>query len=193
MNGNRTVPPARITVFSQAEVNDDEAEAFYQLYERAFAPLRTLAAARQELTRSEFLDEMRDARVVKLVARREDGQPLGLATLATDLACVPWISPEFFAARYPRHAARNALYYVGAILAEREARRGGAVESLIDSITQRVMDDDAICLYDICGYNDGHLSLHARIESRAGTIVPVTSERLDVQTYYATYEVGATP
>lgn len=193
MRTNEIARPVGTTLTIQTEVDGDEAQAFYRLYARAFAPLRTVAAARQELTREEFLDEMQDVTVLKLVARGDDGRPLGLATLATDLSCVPWISPEFFTLRYPSHAARGALYYVGCILATREARGGGTVATLIDAITRRVVDDDAICLYDVCGHNDEHLRLKDRFESRATQLAPVTTDRLDSQIYYAIYPVPAAP
>ena len=64
------------------------------------------------LTRTEFFTQMSDAggQVHGLGA---DGQPIGMITLTRHLESVPWISPEYFAARYPDQWARNAVYYLG--------------------------------------------------------------------------------
>ena len=162
-----------------------EVEGFYQMYERAFGPLRALAAARQVLTREEFFAEMADPRVTKYIARDPAGRALGVATLATDLECLPWISPEFYAAQFPELAARKALYFVGFILVDPGSRGRGAVATMIDAITLRVRDEKALCLFDMCRFNDQHLQLPDRIRDRSELYYPVRTEVLDTQTYYA--------
>ena len=182
-----------VALTASTVVDPREAEEFYLMYERAFGPLRTRAAARQVLTRDEFFEEMRDERVTKYVARDADGRALGMATLATDLACLPWISPEFYAARFPDLAARKALYFVGFILVDPGVRGRGAVATMIDAITLRVRDEKALCLFDMCRFNDQHLRLPDRIKDRSELYYPVRTEILDTQTYYATGPAAGWP
>ena len=96
------------------------------LYRPAFEPLKVRSAARQVLTRGEFLEQMRDERVDKYVAWENGSEPIGMITLTRHLESVPWISPDYFAARYPEHWARNAIYYIGFILAHPRNRRPGS-------------------------------------------------------------------
>ena len=107
------------------------AEALYRLYRPAFEPLKVRSAARQVLTRSEFFDQMRDDRVDKYVAWENGAEPIGMITLTRHLESVPWISPEYFAARYPEHWARNAIYYLGFILAHPRNRTARFLETIV--------------------------------------------------------------
>ena len=65
------------------------------------------------LTRAEFFAQMGDERIDKYVAWEADGEPIGMITLTRHLESVPWVSPEYFAARFPEQWARNAVYYLG--------------------------------------------------------------------------------
>lgn len=170
----------RITV--EPAIDDAAIGTFYRLYLAAFEPLRTLAAARHVLTADEFAAEMRDPRIDKYVVWDDADEPVALTTLATDLAAVPWISPEHLTARYPEHAARNAIYYLGVTLVH-PSRGRGAFALTTDAVTGRLTADRAVCGYDVCAANDaGHVGRYlARLFQRD----QVSLERLDVQTYYA--------
>ncbi len=166
----------------ESTIDDTAIETFYRLYLAAFEPLRTRAAARHVLTAEEFAADMRDPRIDKYVVRDDAGDPVGLTTLATDLAAVPWISPEHLAARYPEHAARGAVYYLGVTLVH-PTRGRGAFALATEAVTRRRTEDRAVCGYDVCAVNDaGHLGRSlAKIFQRDR----VSLQRMDVQTYYA--------
>ncbi|MET7769618.1 hypothetical protein [Nocardia sp. NPDC005366] len=185
-------PEVRVTV--ETAIPDDRIEMFYRLYEEAFGPLRTKAIARQVLHREEFREEMTDPRVLKYVARTEAGEPIGLTTLTRHLETVPWISPEYFAARYPEHAARNAIYYAGFTLVAPSARQGAAFHAMIKSVVQVMVAERAAVGWDICSYNNTQLSfadsIRAVLDEQANVEVAVE----DSQTYYTAQftEDGAT-
>ncbi|WP_239476739.1 hypothetical protein [Nocardia arizonensis] len=169
----------------ETTITEDRIEMFHRLYEEAFGPLRTKAIARQVLHRSEFREEMIDPRVQKYVARTGDGEPIGVTTLTRHLETVPWISPDYFAARYPEHAARNAIYYAGFTLVAPSARQGAAFHAMIKSVVQVLVAQRAAVGWDICSYNNTELSfadsIRAVLDEQAN--VEVTVE--DSQTYYA--------
>ncbi len=161
--------------------------SFYDLYLEAFDPMRTLAAARHVLSAGEFADEMADPRIDKYVTWDEDGTPVALTTLVTDLSAVPWISPEFLTTRYPRRAAGGTLYYLGYALAGPRGRRGYARTAAM--LGERMAAEGAVLGWDICAYNDGRRfgAGLLRLIGRSGGSV----ERVDVQTYYAIEFAGA--
>ena len=65
------------------------------------------------LTRDEFFDHLADPRVDKYVAWQSASEPVGITTLTKHLDALPWISAEYYAARYPEEWSRNAVYYLG--------------------------------------------------------------------------------
>lgn len=165
-------------------IHPDHQERFYELYLEAFGPLQRLAPARQVLHRTEFLQEMTDPRVLKYVVWNEAGEPVALSTLTSDLATVPWISPEYFAVRYPEHTARRAVYYWGFALSQPSRRSSSAFRQILVAIVAKMAREKAVCAYDICGFNNTELHFADRVESVASRFAEVTVEALDNQTYY---------
>ena len=148
--------------------------------------MRTRAAARHVLHREEFDEEIADPRVLKLLAHDHEGKPAGLTTLATDLRAVPWVSPEYFAARYPEHAAENRIYYVGFTLTHPARRSSRVFIDMIDALVARLAADRVVCAYDVSRWNDDSLHFANNLRRRLERTQNVTVETIDVQTYYAT-------
>lgn len=158
---------------------------FHALYETAFAPLRTRAMARQVLTAEEFSQQMTNAGVLKYVAWTRDGEPVGMAALTNQLSTVPWISPEFFAARYPEHSAREAVWYFNFLLAHPSQRRTRFLDHLVAVGVDALLEQRALLAYDMCSYNDHELGLGHHASEIARRATGVGPERVDVQNYYA--------
>lgn len=141
------------TVATATTVDTGTAEALWDLYRGAFAALEHRAAARQLLTRSEFALEVLDSRVRKYLARTTDGRVVGLCTLSTDLETVPWISPEFYRARYPAHVARQAVFYCGLAMVDPDARSSRAFPDLVAALARDVAAVDGVLAADMCRFN----------------------------------------
>ncbi|WP_107658879.1 hypothetical protein [Nocardia suismassiliense] len=171
-------------------IPDDQIALFQGLYEEAFGPLRTKAIARQVLHPEEFRAEMVDPRVNKHVARLESGEPIGMTTLTKHLDTVPWISPEYFIARYPEHAARDAIYYAGFTLVAPSARHGSAFHAMIESVVQVLVADRAAVGWDICSYNNTRFSFADSIRVMAEEQANVEIVVEDSQIYYAARFTG---
>lgn len=174
-----------IDITIEATIAEAEIDLFHDLYEHAFAPLRTRAIARQVLHRNEFREEMADPRVSKIIARGASGEPVGLTTLTRNLDTVPWISPEYFAARFPQHADRNAIYYAGFTLVTSTARHGVAFHAMISTVVQVLAADRAVVGWDICAYNNSQFSFADALRSAVGEQANVEVAVEDSQTYYA--------
>jgi hypothetical protein len=164
-------------------VTDAPAEALYRLYRPAFEPLKVRSAARQVLTRSEFLEQMRDDRVDKYVAWENDTDPIGMITLTRSLESVPWISPEYFAARYPDQWSRNAIYYLGIILAHPRNHTARFLDTIVRLSLEPLADERALIAYDMC-----HYIASRRLAERVAAVVReytgIEAEELDRQLYY---------
>ena len=176
----------RADVSFEPTVAGHTAERFWELYLTAFEPLRTRAAARHVLHRAEFDEEMRDPRILKLLAHDARGEAVGLTTLATDLAAVPWVSPEFFAERYPEHAARGAIWYIGFTLAHPGRRSTRTFRDMIDALVAHLAEHRVVCAYDVSRFNDDSLRFADNLRRRLERTQDVTVETVDRQTYYAT-------
>jgi hypothetical protein len=173
----------RITI--ETDVDATTAEHYYELYRETFGELETLAVARQLLHREEFLEEMHDPRVHKYVAWDNAGRPIGLSTLTNDLETVPWISPAYFRHHYPEQAAREAVYYIGFVLVEREHRKSHVFQTMIHAMGEVLVAANAVVGWDICAHNDDSFSFGehaARVLGRSGEVTVTTIDR---QTYYA--------
>jgi hypothetical protein len=162
-----------------------EAERLYELYHGAFAPMATLSAVRQVLRRDEFLAEMADPRMEKLVARDTAGEAVGITIITADLGAVPWISPEFFAARYPAHAARGAIYYIAFSLAHRDVRGSHAYVAMLDALLLRLTQERAVCVYDICAHNNVTMRYADNLRRRANRYAVAVETVMDTQTFYS--------
>ncbi|MEU7214406.1 hypothetical protein [Nocardia iowensis] len=186
--GLAPMKPFHVTI--EGKIPDDRIDVFQRLYEEAFGPLRTKAIARQVLHPDEFRAEMIDPRVDKHVARLESGEPVGVTTLTKHLDTVPWISPHYFTARYPEHAARDAIYYVGFTLVTPSARQGLAFHAMIKSVVQVLVAERAAVGWDICSYNNTRFSfadsIRAVLDKQANVEVVVE----DSQIYYAARFTG---
>lgn len=170
----------------------ERAEELYPRYEDSFAGLREAAAARHVLTLSEFVEELADPRIDKWVATSEvDGSFLGLSTLARDLEAVPWASPGYYTARYPEHAARNAIWYLGFTMTPQAGQRAGVFATMLTAMMEAAVEHRVIVAWDMCAANVAS-GLNAAIMAQLADGAGASSTQVDVQTYYsADFSVGS--
>jgi len=164
--------------------------SFWALYEESFGPLRIRAAARQVLTEDEFSAELDDPTTWKYVALDSSGEPAGLATLTDDVSTMPWISPEYFAHRYPHESKRGAVFYIGVLLVRPDMRGHAVFARTVTCMAERVTAARGVAAFDFCGYNDQDLRLGsatAKILSRENAF---EVSAVDVQTYYVARATG---
>lgn len=179
-----------MTVTCVREAPAELVARFWPLYEEAFGPLRTQAAARQVLTVHEFAEEFSDARVWKYLAWDEAGRPIGMTTLTDDLDSIPWISADYYAARYPRQWARRGVFYLGFTLADPTLGNARIFWSLLKACTLRVAEREGICAWDICGHNDASIGFGAGIARMLPRLADFEVAEIDKQTYYAAHFGG---
>lgn len=172
----------RITL--ESAIEEATARRFLRLYQETFGPMATKAVARQVLHDDEFLAEMVDPRVEKYLAWDDRGEVVAMCTLTRHLETVPWISPEYFAHHYPEATARDAVYYLGFILVDEAHRRAHLFSELIDTVTRRIVAEDAVCAWDICDYNNRVLGLSDALRGLFNRVAETEVVAVDTQTYY---------
>lgn len=178
--------PTRVTI--ERELDEAGVEEWWPVYEAAFIPMRTRAAARHLLSREEFAEEMADSRIMKLLAWDEQGSAVAMTTIATDLAAVAWISPAFYTTRYDEAFRRGSLWYVGYTLAHPAARRTTAFVDMLDALIDLLSTNRVTVGCDISRFNKLTLKFVDHLFERSSRTVDVVATEVDVQTYYtATY------
>ncbi len=168
-------------------------EEFLELYRSAFSPLDTLAAGRQALTDDEFRAELVEESVLKFVGRNDDDRPVAMAIMATDLATLPWISPAFWQARYPEQFARNAIFYVGALLVAPEAQGSMWFHRLLRETIIYAAERRGVGAIDVCRYNAQSVDIPRAVAKVSRSLTDVAIEEVDTQTYWAFVYDGLKP
>lgn len=174
--------PVRITVATDLDV--ETATRYHQLYVETFGDLQNRAVARQLLHEHEFMEEMHDPRVSKYLAWDGD-EVIGLTTLTNHLETVPWIEPRYFAHHYPEQWARDAVYYLGFTLVKKTRREGHVFQAMIAAATRLILDERAVCAWDMCYYNDEELGLGPAIQRMLDEHTDLQVAPIDRQTYFA--------
>jgi hypothetical protein len=172
----------RVTLEKEADYTT--ARRYYELYVATFGDLETKAAGRQLLHEDEFLAEMLDPRVHKYVAWDEDDVAIGMTTLTTDLETVPWVSPEYFAHRYPEHHARGAIYYLGFTLVHPDYRNTHVLHAMLTYMSHGVVANQGVVGWDMCQANEDR-GLSSGAARLLATFGEVSIESVDRQTYFA--------
>lgn len=174
-------PPVDVTV--ELVIEGEEAEKLWETYRVNFAPLGELAALQHVFSREEILDELADPRIQKIVGW-EGAEPVGLGMVTNELECVPQMSPEFLRARYPEHAARNAIYY-GILVAVSSPHRGLTLFNRVyTTLWQIAAADDGVLAFDICKFNRDAFDADSLID-RIASNFPDSSVRVaDQQTWW---------
>ena len=179
-------PRPRGRVDLVAAVPAQVAEEFRVIYRAAFEPLMAKAPARQWLTDDEFMHDMEDPSVIKFVCRtQDDDEIVALGIMSTDLSTVPWISEPYYAARFPEHYERKAIYYFGAMLVRPERQGGPWAKYLMDHFFHFLAERQGIGAFDCCGFNTDTVNLPDLVSRVGHRVVQLDLETLDRQTYYA--------
>ena len=105
--------------------------------------------------------------------------------MSPNLATVPWISPQYFQARFPDHMARRTRCSTSGACWSREPERAGPWAVLVlEEAVRRVTEAGGVAIFDCCAHNvDRKLpELIARVARR---ICVLETAELEPQRYFA--------
>jgi hypothetical protein len=174
----------RTHVTRQLVIEGDAAEAIWEMYEEAFAPLDELAAQRHLWTREEVLAELANPAIVKFVGWSGD-YPVGLAMITNELELVPMISPAFLRRRFPEQAARNAIFY-GIVIFVRNGFRGKTLFARLSALMgQETALHGGVVLFDVCSHNREHRAVDHNLGRLAGPFRNSSMTLIDQQSWFA--------
>lgn len=91
----------------------DEIDTAWRLYSKRFEPLAAQALQRHVMYQHEFHYLCQDTSVQKWRAFDETDELRAFATFTNILTAMPLISPQYFAARWPKQYAENRIWYCG--------------------------------------------------------------------------------
>ena len=166
---------------------DDEHGMHWELYQRAFAEMRTMAVQRHVMHRPEFDAMLADPRVTKYVVHDAVRTRLsGLATMTNQLDAAPLISPDYFAHHYPDSVAAGILWYVSFVAVDPDYQGTGTMGLIIGEMCQQVGPTGGMICLDIAEQNEEVHHLPAAIDRIGNTFAPgVVKRRLDSQVFWA--------
>jgi predicted GNAT superfamily acetyltransferase len=171
----------RVTI--ERTMGPGDAEALLGLYRASIAPLDEVAAGVQSFADDDFLEQLRNESVLKLVGRDRRGRPEALCLIATDLSDVPWISSAFFAARFPEQYERGVIYYIASVVVQPDNQGAGWAYALMKEVTRVVAESDGIAAFDCCSYNNDVIpELAFRVSTQ---FCDVEALEVDAQRFYA--------
>ncbi len=127
---------------------------------------------------------MSDLRIVKYTVWRSEDEPVALATVTNDLEAVTWVSPDFFAARYPEHAARGAIYYLGMAMVAPQRGQFRLLERVVRQLAAACVASRGVLAYDVCAFNDSTVQFRAPGRGCAAADRTGQVDVADTQTYY---------
>lgn len=173
-----------LSITIETVLDAETVELFRQVYRAGFDPLAPLAAGRQALTDDELRAEMVDPAVLKFLGRDVDGHAVALLTASNDLTHMPWLSPEFYRHRFPEHAARGAIFYVGSLVVHPEASGRSWMRRLTAEMSRYANERAGIVAFDCCQYNIDS-GFPQQLEWIAQSIGHAELQVVDTQQYYA--------
>jgi Acetyltransferase (GNAT) family len=142
-------------VIKSLDVLDGElADQAWKIYLKNFTPLATRAIQRHVMTRPEFDQVAADPRVSKDLLVDDAGTIAGMSTFTNHLDAVPLIAPEYFAHHWPELYERKAIWYIGFVLVDEEARGSELFTELILHYYRIAAAERGIVGLDVCTHND---------------------------------------
>jgi len=167
----------------ETEVAGDVVAELFELYLMAFAHLEWSAAARHLLLEQEFREEVEDPRTLKYITWDDEGSPIALITVTSDLEVLPWISQSFYERRFPDQYARGAIHYLGVGVVHPDARSSGALREMLWHVGAAASEVGAIIATDMCEHNR-KAGLHRLFDSICMEVLGAHLVEIDRQIYY---------
>jgi len=172
-----------IVITHEAQIEGDAAEALWEAYRENFAPLAELAILQHMFTRDEILAELANPDILKIVGW-QDGRPVGLGMVTNVLEAVPQISPAFLRAKYPDHAARQAIYFGILVMVSPRVRGRTMFGRIYTELWQVPAKAGGVLAFDVCEFNRTLFDADALASRIAAQFPRANVGVVDRQTWY---------
>jgi hypothetical protein len=172
-----------IAITHEQRIVGDDAEALWEAYHENFAPLAELAILQHLYPRDEILAELANPDILKIVAW-QDGRPVGLGMVTNVLEAVPQVSPEFLRAKYPDHAARNAIYFGILVMVSPRLRGRTLFGRIYTEMWQVPARAGGVLAFDVCEFNRTMFDTDTLTRRIASQFPRAQVDVVDRQTWY---------
>ncbi len=179
----RRPPAGPISVTHEQVVTGSLAEILYEQYVDSVAPLAELAVLRHLDSKPDVLAMLANPRISKMIAW-QGGEPVGLALLTNSLEDVTELSPQFLRARFPEHAARDAIYVAMLVIVSKHLRGLTVFSRLYTEMWQVPARANGVLVFDVCEFNRTTFDADNSGRRVAEMFPRSTFQVLDRQTWY---------
>lgn len=131
---------------------DSEIDALFKVYQETFSEINTLAVQRHTLTYGEFVAVLDEPAIDTYLAHDEGGRVVGMSVATKHLGAWPLISPAYFARHYPELYERDAIWYIGFVMAV-EGAPAGVFPALVAEMLKPIREGRGIGVLDFCAHN----------------------------------------
>ncbi|MBI2798567.1 hypothetical protein HYX70_04770 [Candidatus Saccharibacteria bacterium] len=172
-------------VSMESGFSDDVVELLWPLYDEGFKDINLHSPCRQSFNYGEFVAALKDPRVYRAVLRDdESNEMLAVAVWSNNFDHFPWLSAEYFKARYPEEFEAGRLYYTVATLSLN--KRSGHMTKIMLEMTRRIAAERGRMLFDLCE-ELVNINWQVVIFETASSVVdePLELENLGVQQYFS--------
>ena len=162
-------------------------DQLWHLYELSYERIAAVDITRETLFRHEFNEVMADSTYRTTVVRDDDGTPIAMAVIATDIAVTRYLSVPYFRRRYPDRLASGRIHYIMWIIVHPDHQNTRATFELARAGLAPEAEDGTLLVFDLPESNQpneqgGGAELFRRV---AKTIAEVQLESFGVSRYYA--------
>jgi len=178
----------RITI--ERYVDAETASTLLVTHNDTFRALDDLAAEKQSLDEELFLKLLDHPDVIMFVGWDDDGEPIALMMVTSNLGLIPWVQASFYASLYPEHAARNAIFYVPTLHVVAAHQGGPMIKALCEAFALWIVLSKGVLAFDTCKWDIDNIGVPQFIERYALAHIDGVALEVDSQHYFA-YEAVA--
>lgn len=174
-------------VTRHSEISDQSlTERLWALYSRAYVRTARETPTHEMLDRSEFREQLNSS-VNRIWVVWDDGMPVGMALISTDIRATRWLSETYFEHHFPERFAAGKVHYVVWVVVDRSHGTGGAITMLARHALSAESRDGSLLVFDTPEINQpeaqgGASELMIRLSKMVGEAQLLS---LSVQRYYA--------
>lgn len=191
------VPPRMYVTRHSHVVDHNLQDSLWNLYVRAYLPEAELTATHEMLDRLEFNDQM------TLQSNRawvvwDDGVPVAMTLIATDVRATRWLSELYFAKHYPERFRNGQVHYVVWAVVDPDYVAKGAVIHLGKHALAVEANEGALLVFDTPESNHpeatgGAAELMVRLARMVSEadLIPITTQRYYAIDFVRPRETGA--
>lgn len=156
------------------------------IYERSYSKVVASTVTYEKFVRPDFDECLADPTHRTWIVW-DDGVPVGLAVISTDLAANRWLSSEYFAVADPDRARRSLVHYLLFVVIDRPYMAGTALIRIARAVLEMEAAEGAILVFDLPEVNQPQeVGGLAELMRRMAKMVGESEVRqIEVQRYYS--------